>query len=296
MGMSRRCLASVARRDPYTVLGIRPGSSVKEAKAAYLRLSKEFHPDTSSAPDAKERFVEVSQAFEEIKSGGASTSSSSRGPGGFAYRTTHTDPRDPFGFRERAARGGPASGAGFNSSFDDDELRRRFWRGETGQGPQMNPEEAARRRAEEDRARMEAELRRFYQQMHSGDKEFHRRREELRRAFTRGYFISMFIIFSFTWLYISSRMENAREQRRVHPYYQEPWESGVGGLQESNEALQRRLEAAMLKECDEKDPQRMSNAELLHCQRLRNRLRPLDPFPSDSSPQPPPPPPPITSA
>jgi len=41
-------------KDPYAVLGVEPGSSVEEIRAAYRQRARSEHPDISDAPDAQE--------------------------------------------------------------------------------------------------------------------------------------------------------------------------------------------------------------------------------------------------
>ena len=49
----------------YDVLGLSPGASESEIKAAYRRLAREFHPD-SGTPGDVERFREVQEAYETL--------------------------------------------------------------------------------------------------------------------------------------------------------------------------------------------------------------------------------------
>lgn len=51
-------------RDPYTVLGLQKNATTAEIKKAYRRLAKQYHPDQSSDPKAKDRFAEVGAAYE----------------------------------------------------------------------------------------------------------------------------------------------------------------------------------------------------------------------------------------
>jgi len=51
-------------RDPYTVLGVAKTADTGEIKKAFRKLAKKFHPDSSSDPKAKEKFAEVSAAYE----------------------------------------------------------------------------------------------------------------------------------------------------------------------------------------------------------------------------------------
>lgn len=58
--------------DPYTILGIAPGASKEEIKAAYRRLAAQYHPDKVQhlgkdfQKMAEERFKEIQQAYDEL--------------------------------------------------------------------------------------------------------------------------------------------------------------------------------------------------------------------------------------
>jgi DnaJ-class molecular chaperone len=51
-------------RDPYSVLGITKSADAAEIKKAFRKLAKKYHPDQSKEPKAKERFAEISSAYE----------------------------------------------------------------------------------------------------------------------------------------------------------------------------------------------------------------------------------------
>jgi molecular chaperone DnaJ len=57
-------------RDPYEVLGIKPGASEAEIKAAYRELVKKYHPDkyqNNPLGDlAQEKMQEINQAYESL--------------------------------------------------------------------------------------------------------------------------------------------------------------------------------------------------------------------------------------
>ena len=55
-----------SRADNLRTLGLAPGASADEAKAAFKRLALKLHPDKNPAPDAIERFQAVSAAFEAV--------------------------------------------------------------------------------------------------------------------------------------------------------------------------------------------------------------------------------------
>src|SRR5262245_36123442 len=53
--------------DPYTVLGVKPGVSDEELRAAYRRLVQLHHPDhNNGSPEAARRFEEVQEAYASI--------------------------------------------------------------------------------------------------------------------------------------------------------------------------------------------------------------------------------------
>jgi len=54
------------KRDYYDVLGVSKDAGDKEVKSAYRKLAMKYHPDRSDAPDAEERFKEISEAYAVI--------------------------------------------------------------------------------------------------------------------------------------------------------------------------------------------------------------------------------------
>ncbi|KIH54995.1 DnaJ domain protein [Ancylostoma duodenale] len=56
--------ASDYPRDPYATLGVSKRATIKEIKRAYKQLAKEWHPDKNTSPEAQERFVGISRAYE----------------------------------------------------------------------------------------------------------------------------------------------------------------------------------------------------------------------------------------
>ncbi|CAJ0599381.1 unnamed protein product [Cylicocyclus nassatus] len=78
--MSRRLLGSTSNAcrlfssksnvDHYAVLGVKPSASLKEIKAAFYKLSKEYHPDRNrdNQEEAAAKFHQVSEAYEVLGS------------------------------------------------------------------------------------------------------------------------------------------------------------------------------------------------------------------------------------
>jgi len=47
-------------------LGVPRNSTADELKKAYFIKAKKFHPDVNKAPDAKEKFAEINNAYETL--------------------------------------------------------------------------------------------------------------------------------------------------------------------------------------------------------------------------------------
>mmetsp|Transcript_25604 Transcript_25604/g.44719 ORF Transcript_25604/g.44719 Transcript_25604/m.44719 type:complete len:436 (-) Transcript_25604:3927-5234(-) len=56
----------MAKKDLYKVLGVPKSANDAEIKKAYFKLAKELHPDVNKAKDAKEKFGNVSEAYETL--------------------------------------------------------------------------------------------------------------------------------------------------------------------------------------------------------------------------------------
>ena len=53
--------------DYYEILGVTRSASPEEIKAAYRRLARRFHPDTSRDPGAEDRFKEITLAYQVLR-------------------------------------------------------------------------------------------------------------------------------------------------------------------------------------------------------------------------------------
>src|SRR3954447_14314637 len=110
--------------DYYGVLGLARGASDTEIKRAYRKLARDLHPDVNPAPGAKDRFQEVSRAYEAL------TDPEKRrivDLGGDPYDTGRAGAGSPFG-----------AGAGFGGLGD---IMDAFFGGATTRGPRSRTRE-----------------------------------------------------------------------------------------------------------------------------------------------------------
>jgi molecular chaperone DnaJ len=99
-------------QDYYATLGVGRDASADELKKAYRKLARQLHPDVNDAPDASDRFKEVTLAYEVL-----------------------SDPQK----RATYDRGGdPLSGGGgsnFGQGFSFDDIMDAFFGQNAGRGP-----------------------------------------------------------------------------------------------------------------------------------------------------------------
>ncbi len=50
--------------DYYKILGLQAGSSTEEIKKAYRKLARRYHPDINHSPDAKDKFILITEAYD----------------------------------------------------------------------------------------------------------------------------------------------------------------------------------------------------------------------------------------
>jgi molecular chaperone DnaJ len=55
--------SSGSKRDYYETLGVSRSATIDEIKRAYRKLALKYHPDRNKAPDAAEKFREISEAY-----------------------------------------------------------------------------------------------------------------------------------------------------------------------------------------------------------------------------------------
>lgn len=77
--------------NPYEVLGVKPGASEAEIKAAYKELVKKYHPDkyvnNPLADLAQEKMQEINEAYDTLMKQGSAGGQSYGGRGGFGQQS-----------------------------------------------------------------------------------------------------------------------------------------------------------------------------------------------------------------
>jgi molecular chaperone DnaJ len=119
------------KRDYYEVLGVSRNASKDEIKDAYRKLALQYHPDRNKAPDAEEKFKEISEAYAVLSDDQKRQQYDTLGHVGFDQRYTAEDIfrgadfesifRDiGFGFSDlfRTFFGGGFGGGGFRERIN----------------------------------------------------------------------------------------------------------------------------------------------------------------------------------
>ncbi|ELP94721.1 hypothetical protein EIN_340590 [Entamoeba invadens IP1] len=52
--------------DPYTILEVSQTSSDKDIRSSYRKLSLKYHPDKNKSPEAEEKFIQITKAYETL--------------------------------------------------------------------------------------------------------------------------------------------------------------------------------------------------------------------------------------
>lgn len=79
------------KRDYYEVLGVQKGVSKDQIKDAYRKLALQYHPDRNKAPEAEEKFKEISEAYAVLSDDTKRQQYDNLGHAGFDQRYTSED-------------------------------------------------------------------------------------------------------------------------------------------------------------------------------------------------------------
>ena len=123
------------KRDYYEVLGVAKTATADEIKSAYRKLAMKYHPDRNpDNPEAKEKFTEVSEAYEVLSNPEKRQrydqfghQGVNFGPGGFDFGRdfSHFQDVDLGDILNSFFGGGMGGGGGFSSFFGGGRQRQR---------------------------------------------------------------------------------------------------------------------------------------------------------------------------
>ncbi len=79
------------KRDYYEILGVDKKASEDEIKSSYRKLAMQYHPDRNKAPDAEEKFKEISEAYAVLSDQGKRQQYDQFGHAGIDMRYSQED-------------------------------------------------------------------------------------------------------------------------------------------------------------------------------------------------------------
>ena len=108
----------MSKRDYYDILGVPRNASRDEIKTEYRKLALKYHPDRNKAPDAEERFKEISEAYAILSDDDKRAQYDRFGHAGIDARYSSEDIFRGVDFDEILRDLGFGFGGGFGSIFD----------------------------------------------------------------------------------------------------------------------------------------------------------------------------------
>lgn len=107
------------KRDYYEVLGVKKDATDDELRRAYRKLAMQWHPDRCKDPDAKDKFAEISEAYDVLHDKDKRAKYDQFGfdglNGNAGFSSGSFDPFEMF----RSHFGGMGGGSPFSSMFED---------------------------------------------------------------------------------------------------------------------------------------------------------------------------------
>ena len=120
----------MSKRDYYDILGVPHEATKEQIKDEYRKLALKYHPDRNKAPDAEEKFKEISEAYAVLSNDEKRSQYDQFGHAGIDGRYSTEDIFRGVNFDEILRDIGFGFGGGFGSIFDT------FFGGRRGRGPQ----------------------------------------------------------------------------------------------------------------------------------------------------------------
>lgn len=106
------CVLAAAKKDYYQILEVSRKATASELKKAYRKLSLKYHPDKNSAPDAQQKFAELSVAYDVLSDEGKRKIYNQGGEEAVAKQEQRDNQpaHDPFSIFENFGFGGGMGG------------------------------------------------------------------------------------------------------------------------------------------------------------------------------------------
>jgi len=120
----------LSKRDYYDILGVPRNAAKDQIKDEYRKLALKYHPDRNKAPDAEEKFKEISEAYAVLSDDEKRSQYDQFGHAGIDGRYSTEDIFRGVNFDEILRDIGFGFGGGFGSIFDT------FFGGRRPRGPQ----------------------------------------------------------------------------------------------------------------------------------------------------------------
>ena len=108
-------------KDPYKLLGVGKSASQTEIKKAYYQLAKKYHPDQNKDPKAREKFVEIQNAYEILSDANKRAQFDQYGTGAFDANGGFQGP-NPFEGNPFGDFSGQGFGFGGSGAFNFEDL------------------------------------------------------------------------------------------------------------------------------------------------------------------------------
>lgn len=105
--------------DYYSILGVPKSATQSEIKKAFAKLAREYHPDKNSAPDAKDKFSKISEAYSTLSDEKKRDVYNQTGMGGDEQKQYQNSGFDPSGADFDFSDFFRGAGGGQQGGFED---------------------------------------------------------------------------------------------------------------------------------------------------------------------------------
>lgn len=116
-------MAGMNEKDYYKVLEVSSDASSEEIRRAFQKKARKLHPDVNKAPDAEEKFKEISEAYAVLSDPDKKRRYDAVRSGNPFAGAAAGNPYNPYGSSNNTYTGGWPFGGGFGSPFTSTQTR-----------------------------------------------------------------------------------------------------------------------------------------------------------------------------